>query len=302
MDSRPIDVLLYGASGFTGRLAVAELARHAPRGLRWALAGRNRGKLEAARDAADGPGRPAEILEADSARPDTVDAAVSRARVVIATAGPFAAYGTPVVDALRASPGALRGHHRGDSVGRATSSSATTRRQPRTARASSPSAASTGCRANLGTAVLVEHLPQPRDCLRRGGVRVPVAGRAEWRDPATAVQLFESGQVRRSGHPFLLNGAGRPRLSREEFLRWRETEGGPLERGSSALARSVRHGDGQHPGGAAERDARRRGRRALRAAFAYREFMAMRSRLRASMLAVGMPVRSSRSPRRCARW
>jgi saccharopine dehydrogenase (NAD+, L-glutamate forming) len=40
MDPRPIDVLLYGASGFTGRLAVAELARHAPRGLRWALAGR----------------------------------------------------------------------------------------------------------------------------------------------------------------------------------------------------------------------------------------------------------------------
>ena len=99
MDSRPIDVLLYGASGFTGRLAVAELARHAPRGLRWALAGRNRAKLEAARDAADGPGRPAEILEADSGKPETVDAAVSRARVVIATAGPFAAYGSPVVDA-----------------------------------------------------------------------------------------------------------------------------------------------------------------------------------------------------------
>src|SRR6185295_5150546 len=42
---------------------------------------------------------------------------------------------------------------------------------------------------------------------------------------ATAVQLFESGQVRRSGNPFLLNGAGRPRLSREEFLRWRDPKG-----------------------------------------------------------------------------
>ena len=75
MNTRPIDVLLYGAGGFTGRLTVAELARHAPPGLRWALAGRNRGKLEAARDAAAGPSRPAEILEADSSRPETVDGA-----------------------------------------------------------------------------------------------------------------------------------------------------------------------------------------------------------------------------------
>src|SRR5262249_57550257 len=98
MDTRPSDVLLYGASGFTGRLTVAELARHAPEGLRWALAGRDRRKLEAARDAAEGPARPAEILEADSRKPETVDAAVARARVVISTAGPFAVYGNPLGD------------------------------------------------------------------------------------------------------------------------------------------------------------------------------------------------------------
>src|SRR5262249_26580015 len=99
MATRPLDVLLYGASGFTGRLAVAELARHAPRGLSWGLAGRHRAKLEAARDAADGPCRPAEILEADSAQPATVGAAGSRSAAGVSTAGPFATYGNPVVDA-----------------------------------------------------------------------------------------------------------------------------------------------------------------------------------------------------------
>ena len=48
-DSRPdrdLDLVLFGATGFTGRLTAEYLARHAPNGLRWALAGRNPAKLE----------------------------------------------------------------------------------------------------------------------------------------------------------------------------------------------------------------------------------------------------------------
>ncbi|MFI9589499.1 hypothetical protein [Nonomuraea sp. NPDC052265] len=43
---RPYDVVLFGASGFTGALTAAYLARAAPPGARWAVAGRDRAKLE----------------------------------------------------------------------------------------------------------------------------------------------------------------------------------------------------------------------------------------------------------------
>ncbi len=48
-DSRDYDVVVLGATGYTARLADAHLARHRPEGLRWALAGRSRERLEAAR-------------------------------------------------------------------------------------------------------------------------------------------------------------------------------------------------------------------------------------------------------------
>jgi short subunit dehydrogenase-like uncharacterized protein len=94
---KDLDVVLYGAAGFTGRQTVAYFAQHAPPDLRWAMAGRHRARLEAAR--AKSGAQPAEILIADSSDPKTVDAVVSRARLVLNTAGPFALYGTPVVDA-----------------------------------------------------------------------------------------------------------------------------------------------------------------------------------------------------------
>jgi len=47
--SREHDIVLFGATGFTGALTAEYLARNAPDGCRWALAGRNRGKLEAVR-------------------------------------------------------------------------------------------------------------------------------------------------------------------------------------------------------------------------------------------------------------
>ena len=97
---RPYDLVLFGAGGFTGRQTVAHLARHPDAArLRWAIAGRHRARLEAARDAAGEGARGIDLLVADSADPASVDAVVSRTRVLATTAGPFARYGTPVVDA-----------------------------------------------------------------------------------------------------------------------------------------------------------------------------------------------------------
>ena len=90
--SRSYDVVLFGASGFTGRQAAAYFEAHAPAGLKWAVAGRNGDKLRSLNASAD-------VLVADTADQRSVDAIIWRARVVLNTAGPFARYGTPVVDA-----------------------------------------------------------------------------------------------------------------------------------------------------------------------------------------------------------
>lgn len=91
------DVVLYGAGGFTGRQTVAYFAKHAPPGTRWAVAGRHRPKLESALAAAGASA--IDIFVADSRDQASVDAVAARTRVLLTTAGPFALYGTPVVDA-----------------------------------------------------------------------------------------------------------------------------------------------------------------------------------------------------------
>ena len=53
--TRDYDVVLYGAGGFTGRQTVAYFAKHAPAGLRWAIAGPRLHTLEAARRDAGAP-------------------------------------------------------------------------------------------------------------------------------------------------------------------------------------------------------------------------------------------------------
>ncbi len=95
MAQRSYDLVLYGATGFTGRQAAVYLAEHAPEGLRWAIAGRSREKLAALAKEVSAPA----IEVADSADPVSVEALVSQARVVASTAGPFALYSEPVVAA-----------------------------------------------------------------------------------------------------------------------------------------------------------------------------------------------------------
>ena len=99
MTSRDYDVVLYGAGGFTGRQTVAYFAAHAPAGLRWAIAGPRRHTLEAARTAAGVRLDDGDLIVAASQDQAAVDGLVARTRVVLSTAGPFALYGTPVVDA-----------------------------------------------------------------------------------------------------------------------------------------------------------------------------------------------------------
>lgn len=101
--STEYDVVLWGATGFTGRLVAEHLARtQREHGARWAIAGRDRGKLERVRGeiarehaaAADLP-----ILVGDARDAASLDAIVGKTRVVCTTVGPFARYGSELVAA-----------------------------------------------------------------------------------------------------------------------------------------------------------------------------------------------------------
>jgi short subunit dehydrogenase-like uncharacterized protein len=92
---RDLDVVVFGATGVTGRRVAGYLAS---RGVeRWAAAARDRGKTERVFDE-DGVTAP-EFIEADLSRPETLQAMARRARVVLNLVGPYARFGRPVVRA-----------------------------------------------------------------------------------------------------------------------------------------------------------------------------------------------------------
>ena len=99
MAEREFDLVLMGATGFTGQL-VAEhlLQRHGAGGaLNWALAGRNVEKLEAVRKRLGDSAADLPLIQADSFDRASLDAMTTRTRVVLTTVGPYALYGEALV-------------------------------------------------------------------------------------------------------------------------------------------------------------------------------------------------------------
>ena len=105
-NTRDHDIVVLGATGFTGRLTAEYLARNAPADCRWALAGRNTEKLEQVRAGlaeidpalAELPLLTADVTDAESLR-----AVAESARVVITTVGPYLQHGEPLVAACAAA-------------------------------------------------------------------------------------------------------------------------------------------------------------------------------------------------------
>lgn len=92
---REFDIIVYGATGFTGRLVAEYLCgrKDAPT---WAMAGRSLDKLTAVRDEIGAPtGTP--LIVADAADPASLDAMTARARVIITTVGPYQLYGNELL-------------------------------------------------------------------------------------------------------------------------------------------------------------------------------------------------------------
>src|SRR5947209_20213765 len=102
--SSKFDIVIYGASGFTGRLVAEYLAsRYAKDSdLKWAMAGRSLEKLAHVRDAI---GAPADLplIAADAADPASLQAMIDQTKSVLTTVGPYQLYGSELVAACAAS-------------------------------------------------------------------------------------------------------------------------------------------------------------------------------------------------------
>src|SRR5882757_6049202 len=102
--SSKFDIIVYGATGFTGQLVAEYLAAHyAGKGdPKWAMAGRSRDKLASVRDAIGAPADTA-LIVADASDPVSLKAMVDQTRLVLTTVGPYQLYGSDLVAACAAS-------------------------------------------------------------------------------------------------------------------------------------------------------------------------------------------------------
>jgi short subunit dehydrogenase-like uncharacterized protein len=106
MAERDFDIVVFGATGFTGALTAEYLAAHADEGTRWALAGRSPEKLELVRrrvvalnpSCAELP-----LIQADVGDPESMRRLAESTKVVITTVGPYIHYGEPLVAACAAA-------------------------------------------------------------------------------------------------------------------------------------------------------------------------------------------------------
>jgi short subunit dehydrogenase-like uncharacterized protein len=104
--ARPYDIVVFGATGFAGRLTAEYLAQSAPPGCRWAIAGRSETKLAAVRDdlaVIDPALGDLALLHADVEDAASLRALAESTRVLITTVGPYVLYGDALVAACAAA-------------------------------------------------------------------------------------------------------------------------------------------------------------------------------------------------------
>jgi short subunit dehydrogenase-like uncharacterized protein len=104
MSSSKFDIVVYGATGFTGQLVAEYLAAHyrGDKQLRWAMAGRSLDKLKSVRDAI-GAAADTPLIVADAGDGASLKAMIDQTQSVLTTVGPYQLYGTELVAACAAS-------------------------------------------------------------------------------------------------------------------------------------------------------------------------------------------------------
>ena len=207
--TRKFDLVLYGATGFVGRRAAAYLTQ--PRGRRkprWAIAGRDAGKLQALRDElARDPAAKAlpEVIVADSGDAAAVEAMAASTRVLVTTAGPYALYGDAIVDAC-----VHQRTHYADITGEtAWVRRVIDRHHARAARDGTrivPFCGFDSVPSDLGTLLLVRHIEATfgAPCVEVNAY-FQMMGGFSGGTLATNAHRYESGEVKAGNHPFLLD-------------------------------------------------------------------------------------------------
>lgn len=102
---REFDIIVYGATGYTGRLVAEHFVREyggKPGAPKWAMAGRSLDKLTEVRGLIGAP-RDISLVVADASDPGTLDAMCHRTRAVLTTVGPYQLYGSELVAACARS-------------------------------------------------------------------------------------------------------------------------------------------------------------------------------------------------------
>ncbi len=104
MSSTKFDIVVYGATGFTGQLVAEYLTLHykGDKALKWAMAGRSLGKLKSVRDAIGAPGN-TPLIVADASDAASLKAMVEQTMSVITTVGPYQLYGEELLAACVAT-------------------------------------------------------------------------------------------------------------------------------------------------------------------------------------------------------
>ncbi|MBR0729990.1 saccharopine dehydrogenase NADP-binding domain-containing protein [Bradyrhizobium japonicum] len=104
MSSAKFDIVVYGATGFTGQLVAEYLTQHykSDHTLKWAMAGRSLGKLKSVRDAIGAPGN-TPLIVADAADAASLKAMAEQTMSVITTVGPYQLYGEELLAACVAT-------------------------------------------------------------------------------------------------------------------------------------------------------------------------------------------------------
>lgn len=199
---RPYDVVLYGASGFTGRQTVEYFASHAGEQIRWAIAGRNRQKLEQVKvDCA----ATADVLVADSQDQEGLDTIAEQAHVILNTAGPFALYGDLLVDAC-----VRKQTHYVDITGETPWVKSLIQRYHAKASADGtriiPFCGFDSVPSDLGTYLVVRFMQQELGVsCRQVKACFQAAGGFNGGTLASAINLMQSGESSQMADPYLLN-------------------------------------------------------------------------------------------------
>lgn len=194
MPNAKYDLVLYGASGFTGKQTVDYCRRFAPPGLRWAIAGRNRAKLEAVNSAG------VDLLIADAQDDAALYRLAGQTRVVASTAGPFSIYGSKLVAACVAS-----GTHYCDITGETPWIRGLIDRHHDQAQVDGtriiPCCGFDSIPSDYGAWMVSRLLP---DC-QRVSAYFRMAGGVNGGTLATAFHLSKTGEIAITRNPFLLN-------------------------------------------------------------------------------------------------